>query len=534
MGAPTGSFFNTNAGRIREVLNENIGMLIPAMCPVWEDAIVSNQGVGPGGDLGRDHLIIKQFSGGLTGVIEPSGPAKDWSLYGDAGNTALGAKLYTQSLSQTFPDPTGGMNQSTYRLGIPMRGMHTNLMLTLGESQAEASPALIGEVIAPKMLGFARHMSQTVCNYWYTSQNTHYSLAALGGGSGTGWTQTEDTNKTLMVDLTQSNYAVDRFMVGMRVQIYNSAGTTLRTTASLGANTVLVVVAIDELTGKVRFKAVDNGTITLTGLADTDIIVMANSKGNSSTPFAASPYFTGIAGINSWMKFGDGNGATANADNCLLGDERVGTAYGFDHNINVNVHPEFKSMKYEQGGVAMTEHQLRKILARFHAAKGKYGHTIDCLVASEGVWLAYLGQKISREWIDRTGRAASLNSEGTQEGMKISVDGRTYECYTSPYIETGVIYGLKKRGNWKRYSPPDPARVKRFDKAPAWNPFVFVAPALTGTDSIMMPIMGVASNRTVPTEGSQLPGMLRMQLVPDQVTGIKITGVAEDRLYAST
>jgi hypothetical protein len=39
------------------------------------------------------------------------------------------------------------------------------------------------------------------------------------------------------------------------------------------------------------------------------------------------------------------------------------------------------------------------------------------------------------------------------------------------------------------------------------------------------------ANRTFVTEGSQLPGYLRMQLVPEQVCGLKLTNVAEDRIY---
>jgi len=537
--APTGSIFNTQSTRIQEIINKSVGMFLPTFDKIWEDTIVSNQGVGPAGDMGRDHLILKTYMGGLTGVIEPGGVGTDWTLYGDPSSTALGSKLYMQGLSRTFPDATQGMNQAVYKLGIPMRSMLANIMLTLGESQAEASPALIGEVIAPKLEGFARHMSQTVCNYWYTSQNTFYSLGTLGNVTVTTGYVLGDFNKEIKFNLVSgatATYTINRFMVGMRVQIYDTTGATLRTTAS--GQSIFVITAVDELTGWVTMRCIDNLTLAAfpATLTAGDIVVMANSKGDANTPFThtSTGYFTGIAGINSWMKTGDTNGTTTNNVNTLLGYESVSNAGGYNAAINVNTHPEFKSMFYSNGGLALTEHTLRKILARFHAAKGKYGQTIDCLIASEGVWLAYLGQKISREYIDRTGKTASINSEGNQEGMTFSYDGRTYEGYTSTYIETGTVYGIKKKNNWRRYSPPDPARVKKFDRNPSWNPFVFVAPALTGTDSIMMPISAVGSNRTLVTEGSQMPGMLRMQLVPDQPAGIKITSVGEDRLYADS
>lgn len=537
MAAPTGSILNTHSTRVQEILNKSLGVFLPTFDPVWQDTIVSNQGVGAVGDLGRDWMITKLFSGGLAGVIEPGGPGSDFALYGDPSNTTLGAKLFTQGLSRAFPDATQGMNQLTYRLGIPMRSMVTNLMITVGEKQADAHDALIGQVIAPKLEGFARYLAQTLCNYWYTSQNTYYSLAAIAGTNSAsgGFYTNQDSGATLMVDLTAGNYAIDRFMVGMRVQFYDSSGTTLRTTTSLGANTVFVVSAVDELSGKVYFKPINGASdvhSSLNGvLVATDIIVMANSKGNSTTPFSASPYFTGIAGINSWLKFGDTNGSTDNANNNLLGDERIGSAYGFNHNINVNVHPEFKSMGYNMSGQPITEHVLRKILRRFHAAKGKYGHFIDCLIASDGVWLAYESQKIGRQFLDRTGRLSSVKNEGSQEGFEFEFDGRSYMGYTSNYVESGTTYGIRKANNWKRYSPPDPQGASRFDRTPGWNPFKFVGGILTGTGSNQLPILAVQNNRTFVTEGVQMPGWLRMQLVPEQVTGLKITNCAEDRVY---
>lgn len=532
MPAPTGSLYSTHSTRIEEIINRSMGVFLPTFDKVWEDTVVSNQGVGPVGDMGRDWTIIKTYTGGLTGVIEPGGPGTDFSLYGDPSNTNIGAKQFMQGLSRAFPDATQGMNQAAYRLGIPMRSMVTNIMVTLAELNAEATDAFIGQVIAPKMEGFARHLSQTLCLYWYLSQNNYYQLFALAGNSGTGWDKTADSNSTLMADLTYSNFAIDRLMVGMRVQFYDATGATLRTTTSLGANTVFVVTAVDEVTGKAYFKPVNAASdVNSASFANTDICVLANSKGSSTTPFAATPYFTGIAGINSWLKFGDANGSTDNNNNCLLGDERVGTAYGFNHNINVNVHPEFKSLGFNLSGSPVTEHFLRKILRRFHAAKGKYGHFIDCLIASDGVWLAYESQKIGRQWLDRTGRLSSVRNEGSAEGFHFEFDGRSYEGHTSTYSEAGTLYGIRKANNWKRYSPPDPKGVKRFERTEGWNPFKFVAGALTGTGSNQIPIMSVANNRTFVTEGVQMPGYLRVQFVPEQVTGLKVTNCAEDRLY---
>lgn len=533
MAAPTGSIFSTKATQIEEIINRSVGVYLPTFDKVWEDSIVSSQKVGNTGDLGRDFLINKLYTGGLTGVIDPGGPGGDFTLYGDPSNTALGAKLFTQGLSRSFPDATQGANQSSYRLSIPMRSMVSNIMVTLGELQAEATDAFIGEVVAPKMEGFARHMSQLLCNYFYLSQNLYYALTSIGGTTLNTHYGFQDTNTTMWWDLTYSNYAIDRLMVGMRVQIYNSTGATLVTVPTLGANTIFIVVAVDELAGKVFLKAIDNSLVNGISPGSGDIMVLANSKGSSSTPYAASPYFTGIAGINSWLKFGDTGGTTDSADNCLLGGERTGNASDtrLGGNINVNIHPEFRSLGYNNGGQPLTEHVLRKILRRFHSAKNKYGQTIDCLIASDGVWLAYEAQKIGRQFYDRTGKLSSLQSEGSKEGFTFEFDGRTYEGATSTYIESNTVYGIKKKNNWTRYVPPDPKGVKKDPKMASWSPFRFVGAALTGTGSNQIPIFNIASNRTLITEGVQMPGFLRMQLVPEQAAGLKITNVAEDRVY---
>jgi hypothetical protein len=138
--------------------------------------------------------------------------------------------------------------------------------------------------------------------------------------------------------------------------------------------------------------------------------------------------------------------------------------------------------------------------------------------------------------LDRTNRLSSLTNEGSQEGFKFTFDGRTYTGYTSNYIESGTVYGLRKGGqNWKKYVPPSPKGTQKFDKAESFIPFEFVAPAL-GYSSIKVPITKPQTSTGIGllTEGAQMPGMLRMQLVPDQPAGMRLDGVTEDRQYGAT
>jgi len=491
-----GSLFGAQSLRIQEVLNKNIEVFLPALDPAWRDTTVTSQGVGNANLIGRDMKILKIYMGAMAGVFEMADTRNNFVLFGDNTITNVADKLQTQGLTQTWPDATEGAMARPYRLGIGMKAMVSNLLVTLGEMQAEATPAFIGEVLAPKLEGHARLIAQTLCNYWYISENSNYQIGTMG----TSPTQTTGSGNTV-VTFTPAELNIDRYAVGMRVDIYNAAASTRRNETT-GVRDNAFVTKVDEVSNTVTITVIGNAS---TGIINTDIVTFANSKGY------------GIAGINSWLK---------NSGNLLGSDADSSNA------IDVGTHPEFKSFFKSSVGT-LTEHKLRQYLRGFHRAKERYGQSIDTLIASDGVWLNYEAQKIGQYMLDRTNRLSSLTSEGSQEGFKFTFDGRTYTGYTSNYIEDGVVYGIRKGGaNWKKYVPPSPKGTQKFDKAEAFIPFEFVGPAL-GYSSIKVPITKVAtgSGNSLLTEGAQMPGMLRMQLVPDQPAGLKLTDVATDRQY---
>ena len=498
-----GSLFGSQSLRIQEVLNKNIEVFLPALDPAWRDTTVTSQGVGQANLIGRDMKILKIYMGAMAGVFEMADSRNNFVLFGDNTISNVADKLQTQGLTQTWPDATEGAMARPYRLGIGMKAMVSNLLVTLGEMQAEATPAFIGEILAPKLEGHARLIAQTLCNYWYLAENDNYKLGVIGSSA----TQsTTDTTNTTVV-FTPPELSIDRYAVGMRVDIYTSGGT--RVNESGGNRLNAIVSRVDEVAGTVAITVLNilTGAITLT--TSTNIVYFANGR-NASQGF-------GIAGINSWLK---------NSGNLLGNDADTANA------IDVAKHPEFKSYFKTSVGT-LTEHKLRQYLRGFHRAKEKYGQSIDTLIASDGVWLNYESQKIGQYMLDRTNRLSSLTNEGSQEGFKFSFDGRTYTGYTSNYIEDGTVYGIKKGGaNWKKYVPPSPKGTQKFDKAEAFIPFEFVGPAL-GYSSIKVPITKTAtgSGNSLLTEGAQMPGMLRMQLVPDQAAGVKLTGVTTDRQY---
>jgi len=550
MAAPTGSFLNTKAGIIQEVINKGIEIALPTMSPVWRRAVAGSAGAIEKSQFGRDLVVIKTYQQGLAGVFDDGGSRLDATLYGDPLNQNLGEKLFMQgngfgASAQGWPDALQGPNPRPFRMKVHMRSMVGNLAWTLGELDAEALPAFLGEVIAPKLAAHSALIGHRLCTQWFLNQNTHYRLCRCAA-------ITYPDTSTLT--FTTDNLSINRFHVGQRLQLWVSGSralTNLKTwdnsvpTDVRDPDSLFIVTRIDELANKVTVKhyrggvLATNATSTLQTLS-TSAAYTANSMevsffgvaGVSGTPNASATnnYTTGVAGIRSWLKTGDGDPTTQTNENTLLGLEADGT-----DKINVEVHPEFKSMAVDLASQPLTEHTLRKIMRRWHMARGKYGQTLDTFIASDGVWLAYEATKIGQFEIHREGRLSSLNKEGTEEGFTFTFDGKTYRGETDSYVEANTVYGLKTNGgNWKKFVPPS-GHGRRWDKAPAGMGYELVASSMTGLPSNQLPIFRTGSNNDAVqlTEFVQMPGRLRLQLVPDQPTGLVISNVAEDRLAYS-
>jgi hypothetical protein len=539
----TGSLFDKQSSRIQEILNKNIEVFLPALDPAWRDTFVTNQGVGPASMIGRDLKILKIYMGSMAGVLDMADNRDNFVLYGDKTVSDIGAKLQQQTNTNTWPDATDGVMARPFRLGVGMKAMVSNLYMSLGEMTAEATPAFIGEVIGPKLEGHARLIAHTLCNYWYLAENNAYQVGSITFNTGTAFYSTDFLSSATptftaagtsgaVTSITAIKFFaneknIDRYALGMRVDVFDASTPQIRkndsqsTAAAQGPSTRISawVAAVDEVTNYVTI-AFGSGISMTAGT--TNYVYFANARTlNNGSATTGTGY--GFAGINSWLR--SGASGASDGSQYLLGNDR-----DTGNQIDVNVHPEFRSYMKSSVGT-LTEHKMRQFLRGFHRAKEKYGQYIDTLIASDGVWLNYESQKIGQYMLDRTNRLSSLQNEGSQEGFKFSFDGRTYTGYTSNYIEDGTVYGIRKGGtNWKKYVPPSPKGTQKFDKAESFIPFEFVGPSL-GYADVKVPIQRVSGNSTLVTEGMQMPGMLRMQLVPDQPAGMKLTGVTTDRQY---
>lgn len=536
--SPAATFMNEQADRIQELIGTTITRLMPAEDQVWEKMIVNSLGVESADNIGRDYLIRKRYEVGLAGVVEGDAAQDDALMYGDQTTTSLGDRLYTDDVNSFLPDPSQGVNARPIKLAIPMRGLKTNLQLSFAEMRADNLKATLGEVVAPKLRGYGKHITQYLCLSWFLSQNNYYRISNITDVSAAVSVVANTSNQEIEIDLANyGDYTVTRLKPGNRVQFYSSNGTTLRELPSLQDQTVLVVVSVDPWTHKVRMRAPDKSalnTFISTTLQDNDIIVLMGMKGTSTTPFTTSPNFAGIAGWNSWIKTGLAGNDT------LLGGEAVS-----GESINVNTHPEFKSFLVNNGGQPLTEYKMTRILNQYHVSGHSWGLELDTLIGSPGITQSVLASRIGREQIDRTGRLASMQSLGVQGGStdgtgsrySITVNGRKYDLYESAYVEDGTIYGHKMGGgNWVVAVPPDIAGQQSDSRlgVNAKFPFRLVAP-MYGHAGALLPIQRVSGNRVVYAKGMQMPGVLNCQVYPrQQISGLKITNIATDRLLQAT
>jgi len=541
-GALTGNLFDIEAPAFEEIINKDIDLILPTLDPAWRDTFVSNQGVFPTSQLGRQWKAIRILRGTYTGVIDGGGSRDDFTLYGE-NHTRWGDKMLMQDIEQTWPDPLEGPKPGSIRLAFGIESMHTNLALSWQELQAEATPAYIGQVIAPIMTGFAKNMAHQLCNFWYTSQSDSYAMCTVGTAS-VAWTSHPVYTSLYYCEFTTAEYTPNRFFRGQRVDIYEALADMIESTSSISsagdvglgmirANDTkflgnlqtpltrinVMVEFVDELANRVRLvSATDPATWRAsTGhtLATTDKIVPANIK-------KVGGKFTGIAGINSWLKAGADGAGTDSAK--LLGAEADSTDF-----VDVTVHPEYKSL-IAAVNAPLTEPLLLSILRRFHSSKDRYGMGIDCLIASDGVWLEYFRQLVPQFTRERAGRLGSITDEGLSEGFNFTCDGRNYTGYMSTYIEDGTVYGIKKGGgNWEKVVPPWPAGASTMGEMEGFIPFKFVLPAILNTNQTRALVYqnpasaGSASPRI--TEFVQMPGVVHMNLAPKQPVGIKLTGV---------
>lgn len=129
MPEATGNLFDIEANVFEEIINKDVDIILPTLDPAWRDTFVSNQGVFPTNQLGRQWKAIRILRGTYTGVIDGGTARDDFTLYGE-NYTRWSDKMMLQDIEQTWPDPLEGPKPGSLRLAFGLQSMHTNLALS--------------------------------------------------------------------------------------------------------------------------------------------------------------------------------------------------------------------------------------------------------------------------------------------------------------------------------------------------------------------------------------------------------------------
>jgi len=520
---PQNSLQALRSSSIEEILAKTLDTFLPALDAWGKKFVNASKGTVPAAQLGRDYLYIKHFQPGMAStLLRPTSANGDVYLYGDRTSRLGGANGRLARQQQTRVLPTGDMvNPVPIRMAIGCRGFDGAIQFTYDELQLAAQDAVLGPtMVSNKLKGVARQVAQHYINAVYADPSTNYRLATVGG--------TVSNLGNRQISFTITSRAYDRFFPGQPLDFFNGStqanvlgGTRIRT----------FVDSIDGFTGVITVSVEADTNI----LSDADFTTFFNSI-VSGTTYVVDPAnadtvnatFNGIAGLNAWLKFGDGSGATNTNDNCLLGADRI-EGLQFGGAVNVNVHPEFKSLRKDMAGEIMTEHQFRLILDQWYRHHGKYGHYIDTALWSTGALRAYEQTKVGQ--IRREQLATSqLMNEGAASGLKFEHDGRVYDFDTSNAINSGECYIVRSGGgNFKRVIPPSAAGTKSapFGDEGLGLPIRLLAPALTGQNTVLA--QNSAGRHLLATD---MPFACYMQWMPEQAAGLKIINIGEDRLDA--
>lgn len=529
-GAPSATLFKNIEAKIPEIINNTLTIFMRGVDPAF-NVIASGERVESAG-IGRNMQVKKVFQTGLAGVGQMSQPSNYTALYGGPQAALPSQNLYRNSLTTRLPDVTRGVGSRPVTMTVQIQAMEWALDLTIGEMRADALSATIGEIITPKLMGFAQNIVQTRANMFYTADATDYSLCDMTnievGASG-------DASKVVF---TPSNEAIQRFRTGQRVDIFfqtsgsgnfanklnvsKDTDTTDTTKWSINASNGTVgtdagsidvyVTNVDYISDRVTLQlaagswidgAVTNATARKlpTGATPTYTlrVVLADTKWQAAGGGAFS-------GLNTWIK-------------------STGSVYG----INVEQVDGFKSLILTDSG-PLTEQKIQKYLSRYVTAYQSLGYELDGFLTTQGVLDAWRATKIGKEEITRNG-PLSLNGQGTASGYSFVHNGKTYQIEPSGWCAAGHLYGIKKSG-FTRYVPNRTPNAGSLGEIPSFLEIEFLAPLLTGTDSLRLPVLNSASSGAVPyTDTTMLPCDQRMEIVPDQLAMIKVTGLSEDKVY---
>lgn len=514
---PVGTLFDKYRTVFEEILTAGGNMNLVMSDKLWANVLAPAHSAYPSSAIGRDFLIKLEYMPKiLTGVVEDGDFRNDFGLYGGDGWQTFGDNTLRQSPSTSFPSAMDSPYPRPHSFTIGLATINTNLPLSMGMLMADAMNPVVGKAVAMHLQGFTENLAKRAANSWYLNGANNYRLSQMGPSTGDGaYVIGNSTART--ITFYPPDHTSARYDPGQLVDIFN--GTT-RVNELAGERIRLIVDKVDEISNRVVIKVDPNTNIlsnanydllfTTTTIGESGYVVYMNSYN------AAASRFKQVFGYNDWMK-SSGN---------LLGTNAIGNT------IDVDTHPQFKTIYKSMGGASLSEHDMRMILDMFDRSTRRFGHMLDTLWTTQGVIRAWEYTKIGRETLDRTGRLSSLQNEGSQEGVKFHHGGRTYDLLTTEMEGYGRLVGIRKAGNLKIAEPPPiPGATLGGGMAPPGMRLQLVAPILSGTSSIRMPVRQGGTGDL--QDMAEIPGTMAMQRIFDvQPAGLIVDNIDEKKIFA--
>jgi hypothetical protein len=520
------TYLKTNAATMRELIGTRAMLVLPQLSPVFRDMIIDPGGKRTGAELrqfgpGRDFLLKKRYRGSLAGVIRPSHKSSFYGLVGDT--TTKGTNISINQLNQLAPNPLHGANPTPYGLTMQMFGLDTNLALSATMARLDATEANIRQHIPDLLKGMGSNIGRFGTVSWHLNPSQSYRLGSLGASTGTGAYTIDATAKT--ITFTPVEKTVHYFAVGQEVDLMKS---TTRINEDSGTRELLFVHNVLPQQNKVILTgefASNFATWATTGNIGADAFVVFRDTYDASL---------GYRGFYSWRDWAVWGGST-DAENRVLRGSAITTTS--DDYLDLRDRGWVASLYFNNVG-SLTERKFLSYLSRFWETMSYWQFEMDTILAAPGIFTNIFETLQPIERRERQGVVGSVRALGRGEGFAITdpETGRTYEGFSSPFFEDGVMLGMLRKGNWAIITPPGDgsisanSRVDAGGQLPSAFPFEFTMPSV-GHDRADFPLMQTdASGLVLPSEFKQLPGKVTMQFIPTkQIPMLVLEGVNSTR-----